>query len=61
MAEDEEEAQDIHPNSLGEVGTFAIEAMSVDSDWWDAIPYNATDDKTCGQLLKEQRLRSEGK
>jgi len=53
MAEDEEEAQAIYPDSLSEVTIFAIEANSVDSSWWDAIPYNGTDDKMCGQILQD--------
>ncbi len=55
LAEDEVEAQDIRPDSLADVSVFAIEANIVDADWWDAIPYNGDDDKTCGQILQAQK------
>ena len=33
----------------------ARKADHVDSDWENAIPYNADDDRTCGDVLKSER------
>ncbi len=36
------------------------EATSVDADWRDAIPEGGDDDRTCGQILKEQKESCRG-
>lgn len=54
MAENELEAQDIEPDYISNCSVFASEANSVDHDWWNAVPYNSDDDKTCGQVLNEK-------
>ena len=53
MAEDEEEAQSIKPTDIATCSVFAIEPISIDADWYNAIPFNSDDDRTCGQILKE--------
>lgn len=30
-------------------------ASTVDSDWWDSIPFGGDDDRTCGQILTESK------
>lgn len=55
MAESLLEAEDIEPDSITDCITFAFETDSVDDEWWDVIPFNSDDDRTCGQILEEQR------
>ncbi len=53
MAENELEAGVIDTGDGASVEV--LEALSVDSDWWDLIPFGGDDDNTCGQILTQQR------
>lgn len=55
MAESVLEAASIIPNDIIACTTSAFETDSVDYRWEDAIPFNSDDDRTCSQILKEQR------
>ena len=52
MAENEMEAECINISFEGEATVEAVVATSVDTDWFDAIPFNSDDALTCGQILK---------
>jgi len=55
MAEDELEAQDIKPDDISTTSIFVMEASEtgIDTDWWDAYPFNSDGNKTCGQIMAE--------
>jgi len=55
MAEDDSEASSFKPHDLMACDVLAFEAaeVGVDSSWWDAIPWESDNDKTCGQIMKE--------
>ena len=52
MAESEIEAEEIRPVDISLCSRTAVETKSVNSEWFDAIPFNADDDRTCGQIIK---------
>ena len=52
MAENEIEAEYYNIDFEGEASVDVVEATSVDSEWWDEIPFNSDDARTCGQILK---------
>jgi len=52
MAETVFEAECINIDFEGEATASTVEATSVDSEWWDEIPFNSDDARTCGQILK---------
>lgn len=53
MAENKRDAQAVCP-ALEGCAIFAFEPNSIDSDWWDAIPFNSDDGRTCGEIFEEQ-------
>lgn len=55
MAEDESDAKTFQPKDPGECTNQVYLASAVDADWWNAIPFNGDDDRTCGELLKESK------
>ena len=55
MAEDAEEAAQIAVTDCQDTEAEAFLANSVDSEWFDVIPYGGDDDTTCGEILKSQR------
>jgi len=55
MAEDESDAETFQPNDAQECTNEVSLATTVDAGWWDAIPFNSDDDRTCGEILKGQR------
>lgn len=54
MAEDEVDAEIHTPNDTS-LCTNDVEEVEdfVDNEWWDAVPFNSDDDRTCAQILKE--------
>ena len=57
MAENESEAESFQPCDPLSCNNEVYEAKTVDSKWWDAIPFgDQKDDKTCGQIITELRL-----
>ena len=52
MAENKIEAEFYNIDFEGEASVEAVVATSVDTDWFDAIPFNSDDALTCGQILK---------
>ena len=55
MAEDEDEAAEIAARKATPENCVGRLALSVPSEWRDAIPFGADDDLTCGEILKRQR------
>jgi len=53
MAENETEAEAIRTDDG--VTLEVNEAFTVDSEWWDTIPFGGDDDRTCGEILGAQR------
>ena len=56
MAEDELEAEDFDPHDTSGCTNDAFLASGVEAEWWNCLPYNGDDDKTCGQIITELRL-----
>ena len=56
MAESEFEAERIR-HDINQHDVFAREATNVGiyREWRDAIPIGSDDDKTCGQIMEEQK------
>ena len=59
MAEDEDEARSI-PQDMDECSADVdvTEATAVMAHWWDSIPFEGEDDKTCGQIITEMKVKS---
>ena len=61
LAEDEEDARSLPPHfDTVDCVTELEEATTVDAEWWDSLPFCTDprledDEKTCGQILTEQR------
>ena len=60
MADDKDEAASIASVEAQPEDCEVWEARSVQSEWWDAIPYGADDDMKCGEILKQQRAAQHG-
>jgi len=56
MAENETDAKLEAVSNADILDCEANSATSVASEWYDAIPWGETDDRTCGQILKAQRI-----
>jgi hypothetical protein len=54
MAENAEDARWLSLHSDDATKDVSL-AVGVNSDWWDAIPVDSDDDRTCGQIIKQQR------
>ncbi len=59
MAEDKEEAVDYKPmlSECSKEASLASEVGVDYPDWWEAIPFNSDDDRTCGQIQHDIRER----
>ncbi len=56
MDKNELQAQIIKPPDILACSVFAIEPAGIDTDWYDAIPFNSDDDRTCGEILSNQKI-----
>ena len=56
MAETESDAELFQPLDALSCTNDVYEAKTVDSEWWDAIPFGSQKgDETCGQILINSR------
>ena len=57
LANDEVEAESYRPDDALSCTNEVFEATSVDSEWWDLLPFTTdsnTGDKTCGELIRDK-------
>jgi hypothetical protein len=58
MAENESEAEYAFDIDWTACTTEIYRAKSIDSEWFDAIPFNSDDDRTCGEILKSGTVKN---
>ena len=57
MADSAVQAEAFWPRAADTVTVIACPATKCDSDWFNALPFNADrdDERTCGQILQEMK------